>query len=234
LGEIVALRHVSFEHLGSLVPLARKGGHRIHYVDVGVDDLAGIDAAEPDLLVVLGGPIAAYDEKRYPYLAGELELIESRLKSGAPLLGICLGAQLIARVMGARVYAGGHKEIGWGRVQLTDQGQRSCLAALGADGAGVLHWHGDTFDLPAGTQGLAWSERYANQAFATDGVLALQFHIEVVPAEIERWLIGHAYEIAATPGISVEAIREGAAAQGKALESVAGEVFREWFDEVGL
>jgi GMP synthase (glutamine-hydrolysing) len=234
LGEIVALRHVSFEHLGSLVPLARKWGHRIHYVEIGVDDLDRIESTEPDLLVVLGGPIAAYDNRHYPYLSRELALIEARLKSGLPLLGICLGAQLIARAMGARVYAGERAEIGWGPVRLTESGRQSCLASLGDDGAQVLHWHGDTFDLPSGTRGLAASEYYPNQAFTGDALLALQFHIEVVSAEIERWFIGHAHEIAATPGVTLEGLRADTASHGKALESLAAEVFREWFDEVGL
>lgn len=234
MGEIVALRHVSFEHLGSLVPLARKWGHRIHYLEVGVDDLGAIEATEPDLLVVLGGPIAAYDERHYPYLSRELALIEARLKSGLPLLGICLGAQLIARAMGARVYAGERAEIGWGPLQITEAGRQSCLAPLSDDGAQVLHWHGDTFDLPAGTRGLAASELYPNQAFSADSVLALQFHLEVLSAEIERWLIGHAHEISATTGVTVEGLRAAAAGFGKPLEGLAAEIFRDWFDEVGL
>ena len=104
--------------------------------------------ADAELLIVLGGPIGAYETAAYPFLTSELALIEHRLSRDLPMLGICLGSQLMAKALGSRVFAGPVKEIGWGGVELTGEGAASCLAPLRQDDAVVLHWHGDSFDLP--------------------------------------------------------------------------------------
>ena len=230
---VVAVRHVAFEDLGTLGDLARDHGLDVRYVDAGLDPLPR-GAAEPDLLVVLGGPIGAYDERAYPFVGDELRCVRERIESGRPLLGICLGAQLIARALGARVYPGPAKEIGWSRVSLTAEGRDSCLAPLAAEESAVLHWHGDTFDLPAGAALLASTARYERQAFRLGAILGLQFHVEVRAVEFERWLVGHAAEIAATPGVSVQALRGDAARHGRDLEGAARLVFGRWLNEVGL
>ena len=142
----LAIRHLHFEDLGTLEPLLREMNYQVQYVDAVLDDLATLDVESPDLLVVLGGPIGAYDDALYPFLAAELQLLRRRLASARPLLGICLGAQLIARALGANVYPLGRKEIGFAPLTLTDAGRASPLAAL--EGVAVLHWHGDQFDIP--------------------------------------------------------------------------------------
>ena len=120
------------------------------------------------------------------------------------------------------------KEIGWSPVRLTAAGASSCLRHLGA-GAPVLHWHGDTFDLPAAATRLASSEHYENQAFSCgDTVLALQFHLEVEPARLERWFVGHAAEIAATAGVDVPSLRRDSRACGSSLAAAAAKVLAEW------
>src|SRR5690606_26075835 len=139
----LALRHIHFEDLGTLAPLLRERGFEVRYLDPAVDELSAIDAGSADLVVALGGPLGALDEDVYPFLAAELHLIEQRLASGRPLLGICLGAQLIARALGAAVAPMGHKEIGFGALTLTNHGRESMLAPLA--GVPVLHWHGDRF-----------------------------------------------------------------------------------------
>jgi GMP synthase (glutamine-hydrolysing) len=199
------IRHVHFEDLGAFAAVLERHAFRITYVDIGVDRVAAQDD-EPDLLIVLGGPIGAYEDDRYPFLLEELALIERRLESKRPLLGICLGAQLIARALGARVYPGPAKEIGWAPLALSEAGREGPLSSL--QDVPVLHWHGDTFDLPAGATRLASTALCANQAFSLGNyVLAFQFHPEVVELGFERWLIGHACEIAEVPGVTVANLR---------------------------
>ncbi len=233
--EVVAIRHVAFEHLGTLAPLLSGRGFRIRYLDAGVTDLKSFDPLAPALLVILGAPVGACDETQYPFLGDELRIIERRLRAQLPILGICLGAQLMARALGSRVYAGKAKEIGWAPIRLTPEGERSCLTGLESCGYQVLHWHGDTFDLPQGTTRLATTAITPNQAFSVgDKALGLQFHLEADPAEIGRWLIGHAHEIGATAGISPEAIRADTARHGAAVAASAAACIRRWLETAGL
>jgi GMP synthase-like glutamine amidotransferase len=137
--------------------------------------------------------MAVYEMDRTPYLPAEARFIEQAVKAGRHVLGVCLGAQLLAHVLGGRVYPGGQKETGWYEVALTDEGMRGpCMSALAVPGrrsAQVFQWHGDTFDLPAGAVRLASSDLYPNQAFRwSDRVFALQFHIEVTPQIVAGWL----------------------------------------------
>jgi GMP synthase (glutamine-hydrolysing) len=144
-------------------------------------------------LVIMGGPMAVYEMDRTSYLRDEALLIEKAIKADRHVLGVCLGAQMLAHVLGARVYPGSTKEIGWYDVTLTEEGMHDpCMAELAMAGtsvAQVFQWHGDTFDLPAGAVRLASSGLYSNQAFRySDRVYALQFHIEVTPGIVHGWL----------------------------------------------
>ena len=183
----LAIKNVAFEDLGLIEPLLAARGFTVRYADAATDDLQALDPLAPDLLVVLGGPIGAYQEELYPFLRPELALIERRLQADRPTLGICLGSQLVARALGARVYPGSAgKEIGWAPIALTEAGAGSALRHLAPERTPVFHWHGDTFDLPTGATRLASTAAYPNQAFRWGGhVLALQFHCEVTEA-LER------------------------------------------------
>jgi GMP synthase (glutamine-hydrolysing) len=218
---------VPFEDLGLLAPLLTKRGHSLRYVDVPVTGLESVDALAPDLLVVLGGPIGVYENDSYPFIDAEVALIEKRLASAKPLLGICLGSQLIAKALGARVYPAGVKEIGWAPIELTAEGRESCLRRL--KGASVLHWHGDTFDLPAGARRLASTRVCANQAFSYGAAaLALQFHAEAAGPTLEAWFVGHTAEISKTPGISVKSLRADTARCTPAIERAGAACFADW------
>lgn len=226
----LALRHIHFEDLGTLEPLLRERGFAIRYLDPAVDDLASVDAASADLVVALGGPIGAFDEAAYPFLTAELAWLERRLASGRPLLGICLGAQLIARLLGAGVAPMGYKEIGFAPLNLTDTGRDSVLAPLA--GVSVLHWHGDRFELPPGASLLASTPLCAQQAYALgDAVLGLQFHLEADARHIERWLVGHTCELAHA-GVDPRSVRADAVHHGAALAQAAQQVMDRWLDRL--
>lgn len=228
----VALRHLAFEDLGLIERWLEERGWRVEYRDVGVDALDGLDPAGIDLLAVLGGPIGAEEDERYPFLPGEVRLIGERLKSGRPLLGICLGAQLMARALGARVQSMGVKEIGYGPLQLTGEGRRTPLRHV-ADQP-VLHWHGDQFALPPGIQTLAKTAVCPHQAFMVGTrALALQFHLEIDARRIEQWLIGHTGELAQA-NVSTATLRRDAATHRAGLERVLDAVLCDWFRQAGL
>lgn len=220
----VAIRHVFFEDLGSLGDVLCQRGFRISYMDAGVDDLNNVDALGPDLLVLLGGPIGANDEHVYPYLLDEMRLLERRLHADAPTIGICLGAQLMARVLGTRIYAGAKREIGWSPVDISDAGLRSALANL--SGTPVLHWHNDTFDCPEGATCLASTQITPNQAFSwRNHCLGLQFHAEAVHRGFERWLIGHTHEINSTADCGAMRLREDTWRYAAQLQLHAGKLW---------
>jgi GMP synthase (glutamine-hydrolysing) len=229
----IALRHVAFEDLGLLAPIMERTGWNVSFCEAAVDDLMTHPSIRnADLLIVLGGPIGVYETESYPFIAREIALIERRLRQGLPTVGICLGAQLMAKVLGSRVYAGHVKEIGWGPISLTDEGARSCLNPLGSESS-VLHWHGDTFDLPAQAKRLASNANYENQAFSFgEHALALQFHLEAEPRQLEEWYIGHAVELAAA-NISVTELRSTTAKLANTLAAQADRVFTDWLRRIG-
>jgi GMP synthase (glutamine-hydrolysing) len=202
----IAIRHVQFEDLGAFDDVLRRCGYGVRYCEAGIDDMGGADLLTADLTIVLGGPIGAYEELTYSFLGHELALLERRLAAGRPTLGICLGAQLMARALGAQVYPAPDKEIGWGELQLSEAGRNGPLHHFA--GVRVLHWHSDTFDLPDGAALLASTEICPNQAFSFGRqALACQFHPEITVRGFERWLIGHAVEIASAQAISPGLLR---------------------------
>ncbi len=226
-----AIRHVHFEDLGAFESVLTSGGYHIHYCDAGINDLRTRELADCDLLVVLGGPIGAYEEEKYPFLADEIAVIEKRLNFARPAIGICLGAQLFARALDARVYPGPKKEIGWAPVTLTAEGKHSPMKFL--EGVPVLHWHGDTFDLPRGSQLLASTSICRNQAFTYGkSAIAFQFHPEASAKHFERWLIGHAGEIGSVAGLSVTKLRSDTARFAPESAPLGQQCLREWLAEL--
>jgi GMP synthase (glutamine-hydrolysing) len=226
-----AIRHVAFEDLGLLAPLLAERGFSLRYLEAGIDDIDSTTLTAPDLVVILGGPIGVYEENLYPFLNGELAAIRARMDAAKPTLGVCLGAQLMAKALGARVAPGPQKEIGWAPLALTEASRVSLLGAF--ETTPVLHWHGDNFELPANAIRLASTSACPNQAFAYGmNLLGLQFHIEVDPARIEQWLIGHTVELAKA-GIDPRELRRQAATLGRATAEKGKAALAAWLDGVG-
>jgi GMP synthase (glutamine-hydrolysing) len=227
---VQAIRHVSFEDLGSFAAPLQEAGYAIDYIDAAEFDLGSLDPLRADILVVLGGPIGVYDHKAYPVMSLELELLRKRLASDRATLGICLGAQLMAAALGAEVYPGPRKEIGWSALHLTEAGEHGPLAVL--RGVPVLHWHGDTFHLPEGCDLLASTDICRHQAFSRgSNILALQFHAELVATKLEHWLLGHACELAAA-NIDPFELRADAGRHAKMLEGRAQAMIRQWLSSL--
>jgi len=222
----VALRHLAFEDLGLIEPWLAARGWRVRYHDVGVDEFGALDLAPVDALVVLGGPIGAEEDARYPYLADEARLVGERIEGGRPLLGICLGAQLMARALGAVVRPMGVKEIGFSPLTLTEAARDTPVALIGEQS--VLHWHGDQFALPSGIASLASTPVCPHQAFMVgDHAMAWQFHLELDPARIEQWLIGHTGELTQA-GIDLDALRANALRHRRGLADALDRVLSDW------
>jgi len=224
-----AIRHVAFEDLGSLAPVLKKRGYDIRYYEAGVDDLA--EAGKADILLMLGGPISVNDANLYPFIKEELRVAEQRLTATKPMFGLCLGAQMIAAALGAKIYPAAVKEIGWNKISLTLDGRNSPLRHIGEDEP-VLHWHGDTFDMPRGALWLASTPEVPHQAFSVGAnILALQFHPEAVGRRIEQWLIGHTCELALNK-IDIAQIRADTKRWKNSLTSRGAALFDAWLDGV--
>lgn len=232
--QAVVLSHLPFEDPGSLEPELVQRGFSIETVDAPTARFPVQQLQDADLLVVLGGPIGVYDAEDYPFLTAEIDALRQRLTARKPTLGICLGAQLMAAALGARVYPGDRgSEIGWFPL-LPVAGSRApeWFAPLLSRNLALLHWHGDTFNLPEGAQHLAQTKRYENQAFALgDYALALQFHPEVTELGLERWYVGHTCELHAK-GISVRQLRADTHRNAPLLEKPAAEFWRLWLDHI--
>lgn len=230
---VLAIQHVAFEDLGLIEPVLAERDWSIRYLDAATDDVSRVDPLQDDLLIILGGPIGVYEEQAYPFLKDEIAKVDVRLKSDRPILGICLGAQIMARALGAKVYPGPAKEIGWASLKLTEAGKQSSLRFIEAAETPVLHWHGDTFDLPEGATLLASTELVPHQAFAWGkAALGVQFHPEVTGRGLERWFIGHTAEISTTPGIDVPQLRNDTAQYGAGLERQGRLWFESWLETV--
>lgn len=227
------IRHVHFEDLGTIKDVLAAHKYGVKYYEAGIDNIADIKNKSPDLLIVLGAPIGANEEDKYPFLHDTLKLLKERVASNAPTLGICLGAQLLARALGAKVYQGAAKEIGWNPLTLTSAGKASPLRHLDGKKTSMLHWHGDVFDIPAVADLLASTPVNRNQAFSYgSNILAFQCHPELKAKNFERWLVGHACEIAQTQGVSVSALRADTKKHGAALEEAFRPTINEWLQNI--
>jgi len=187
---ILILKNISTEGPGTIEDFLVHNNMRYTVIDLARHEIDR--AADHDTLIMLGGPMSVNDEAEYPYLTNEMKFAEQFMKAGKKVLGVCLGAQLMAKALGAKVYPGPEKEIGWYDIELKNAGlQDPLMASLAPDrkACKVFHWHGETFDIPQGAERLAASALYPNQAFRYGiHAYAFQFHIEVSRQMIFDWL----------------------------------------------
>ncbi len=224
---VLVFQHVPRETLGSLESVLRRAGLTWRYVELfaGVPDGLDLDLAAG--LIVLGGPMNVDETDRYPFLGPEVVWIRQAVQRRIPMLGICLGSQLLAKAFGARVYPNPVKEIGWYEVELTPPAAEDPLFAGCPVRPTVFQWHGDTFDLPPGATLLATAPLCRHQAFRVDPhAYGLQFHIEMTAELIESWLAHpeNDAELAALPYIDPDHIRQQTPVMLPRLEAVGSEV----------
>jgi GMP synthase-like glutamine amidotransferase len=203
-------QHVPFEGPAFIGQWAQDAGVALKKIALYADDpIPSVNACEA--VVVMGGPMGANDELMYPWLKREKRFIEDAIEAQKTVIGICLGAQLIASVLGARVYANDQKEIGWFPIRKTPQADGTSLGRGLPERFSAFHWHGDTFDIPAGAVALAESDACRNQAFVFQNrVLGLQFHLEATPSSINALIENCCHELVAAPFVqSTEQICQG-------------------------
>lgn len=226
--KVWVLQHTPPETLGTIVDALEAQGAAHEYIRPFLGERVPVDMAEAAGLIVMGGPMGVHDVEQNPFLRDEMRLIENALKRERPVLGVCLGSQMLASVLGARVTPGRKKEIGWFPVRLSEQGRQDPLWA-GLDGAFVAYlWHGDVFDLPKGAVHLASSELTEHQAFRHgSSAYGLLFHLEVTENMI-REMIRHFSDELARENLDGGWIMQKWETHAEPLEKIGRVVFSRW------
>jgi len=192
------LQHVPFEDLANIESWARSRGHDLTRTQLFLDE-ALPEMNQFDWLIIMGGPMNIYEDDKYPWLAREKEFIRHAIACDKIVLGICLGAQLMADVLGGVVRRNGYREIGWFPVDLTKEGILSPIFSVLPQRFVALHWHGDTFEIPPGAARMAESRACTNQAFMQGKAIGLQFHLESSRESIDRMLLNCSDELTEGP-----------------------------------
>jgi GMP synthase (glutamine-hydrolysing) len=232
----LVLRHAAAEGVGLIGNALRERGIHHRALDLARGEPVPKDLRGVGGLIVLGGPMGAYEADKYAFLRSEIALLEKAIAAGRPVLGICLGAQLIAQVLGARVYPGEKREVGWGPITLTDDGQDDPLFVGGDSTLNVFHLHGDTYELPPDAANLATSPMYEQQAFRWGEIVyGFQFHLEFTESIItrlaqepdsQRWMT--------EAGADVKKIVAETPARVRELTDTAQRVFEAYFQQCNL
>ena len=226
--QILVLQHDALEPLGTIGKALTAAGLTAHCVRVYEEEPVPPTLGTAQGLIILGGPQSVYEQSKYPFLTKELRLIENALRQGKPILGVCLGGQLLAAALGASVCPNTRQEIGWHPVTLKEASEADALwQGMPTDFTG-FHWHGDIFTLPTGAVGLASSTRTLHQAFRY-GTQAwgLQFHLEVTAAILRDWTVAYAKDLQKA-GLTDKAILPDLALHLPPMQCLAAEVFGRW------
>jgi GMP synthase (glutamine-hydrolysing) len=205
--EILVFQHDPFEDLGFFAEVLQKQRAEYRTIRLFHGELPAEDWEHIGALIILGGPMGVWDEDQYPFLRWEKTIIRAAIDEAVPLLGVCLGAQLIAAALGTTVHHGPVKEIGWYPISVTPHGQVDSVLGYIPEAATVFQWHGDGFDLPGGAVRLASSAYYENQAFRIGrNIYGIQFHLEMTSRMIERWIDERSKDLAKVPYIHPDKI----------------------------
>jgi GMP synthase (glutamine-hydrolysing) len=228
---VLAFRHVPHEGLGTIEDALRRERLAFGVVDLVREPPREFHPEQLAGLVVMGGPMNVDETDRYPFLADEVRWIRQSIDAGLPVLGVCLGSQLMAKALGSRIVPNRVKEIGWYEIELTESASSDALFGECKPIETVFQWHGDTFDLPAGAVQLARGGECENQAFRYGSVAyGLQFHLEVTPEIIVNWLgePGNCGELDQLDYIDPEAIRRQMPERLGPLKTLGDRIFGRW------
>lgn len=225
------IRHVPYEGVAGFREPIEQAGYRVDRIDVDDPDFASLDLRAPDLLIMMGGPMGVYEQDRHPWIACQLRRLALRLEVDRPTLGVCFGAQMIAAALGARVFPGPAKEVGFHPVTVHPAGGDTPLRHL--TDVPVLHWHGDTFTLPNGAELLASSSLYDHQAFRRGpNLLALQFHAEMgLDPRFDAWIKEWPESIIEAGG-DVGSLREAHNQHGLSAVKAGRRMIAQWLAEL--
>jgi GMP synthase (glutamine-hydrolysing) len=228
MSKIWVLQHTACETLGTIADALQAEALAWQYVRVFEGKPVPGDLGDAGGLIVMGGPMGVYEQDRYPHLGAELRLIEAALKGGVPILGVCLGSQLLAAALGAQVRKGARQEIGWYPVRLSDAAAGDRVWKGAPHEFMALHWHGDVFDLPSGAISLASSDLTAHQAFRHgQSAYGLLFHLEMTEAMIAEMASAFGNELREAGG-DASRLAEQSAVHCAQLESIGESVFGNW------
>ena len=228
--KVLVVQHASPETLGTIADALNPERISVEYIRTFLGDAVPKGIEEADGLIVMGGPMGLRDQEKYPFLREEMLLIEKALNAGKPVLGICLGSQLLASVLGARIHIGKKREIGWLPVRLSPEGQQDPLWTGATPSFTAFHWHGDIFDLPAGAVSLASSELTPHQAFRHgEKSYGLLFHLEMTENMIREMIRTFSDDLL-EQNLDSGWLIEKAGEHLPPLEEIGNRVFSRWAD----
>jgi len=227
----LVLQHIECEHLGTIGDYLHSQGIGYQYVKLYEGEAVPVERLDRYRgIIILGGPMNVYEEDKYPFLKEEDILLKMAIEKDMPVLGICLGAQLIAKATGARVTKGQKKEIGWYEITITNGGRGDRIFKEFPDNPVVFQWHGDTFEIPRGAVWLASSRLFPHQAFRIkENIYGLQFHLEVTEDMIKEWIGEYREELSLLPYIDPEKILKDIPLHIESLKGLAMNFYNHFF-----